>query len=166
MNSLCHQPADFINECDVYVTPTCPQPALAIGEIDANSSCSSALDWLDHIVNHFAPFTPVFNATEQPAMSAPLYQSVSNLPVSAQLPARDDDEAVLYQLAGQLECAEPWQDRVPSTSIFDGYLQPESITQYPATKTNKNQQLTDFRPPDSPAGVGRPVLPKIQTLLH
>jgi len=61
----------------------------------------------------FMPNTQAFNNTGQPAMSVPLAWSASGLPIGLQFVARAGAEATLFQLAGQLEQARPWFDRVP-----------------------------------------------------
>jgi amidase len=61
----------------------------------------------------YIPFTPLFNVTGQPAMSVPLHWNTSGLPIGMQFVARFGGEATLFRLAGQLEQAKPWFDRVP-----------------------------------------------------
>ncbi len=61
----------------------------------------------------FIPWTPVFNITGQPAMSVPLHWNKEGLPIGMHFVGRFGDEAGLYRLAGQLEEARPWIDRVP-----------------------------------------------------
>ena len=61
----------------------------------------------------FMPYTPVFNVTGQPAMSLPLHWSAGGLPVGMHFVGRFGDEATLYRLAGQLERAQPWVQRMP-----------------------------------------------------
>jgi amidase len=59
------------------------------------------------------PWTPLYNATGQPAMSVPLHWSAAGLPVGVHFAARFGDEATLLRLAGQLERAKPWIERLP-----------------------------------------------------
>jgi Asp-tRNA(Asn)/Glu-tRNA(Gln) amidotransferase A subunit family amidase len=61
----------------------------------------------------FVPFTPIFNATGQPAMSVPLHWTDTGLPIGTHLVGRFGDEGTLFRLAGQLERARPWTDRRP-----------------------------------------------------
>jgi len=61
----------------------------------------------------FIPWTPVFNVTGHPAMSVPLWWNASGLPVGVHLVGRFGAEDVLFRLAGQLERARPWKDRMP-----------------------------------------------------
>lgn len=58
-------------------------------------------------------FTRPQNVTGQPAMSLPLYWNDENIPIGVHLAARFGNEAVLFQLAGQLEEARPWSRRTP-----------------------------------------------------
>jgi|TARA_B100001964_G_C14118229_1_gene547103 amidase len=71
---------------------------------------------LDEVAKHafdFTPWTPVFNVTGQPAMSVPLHWNPDGLPIGVHFVARFSAEATLFRLAGQLECARPWFDRLP-----------------------------------------------------
>jgi amidase len=61
----------------------------------------------------FISHTPLFNATGQPAMSVPLYWNDAGLPIGMQFVSRYGDEATLFRLAGQLEKAKPWFNRLP-----------------------------------------------------
>ena len=59
------------------------------------------------------PWTPVFNVTGQPAMSAPLHWNDEGLPIGMHFVGKWGDEGTLFRLAGQLEKAKPWFDKVP-----------------------------------------------------
>jgi amidase len=67
-----------------------------------------------HDIFEFIPWTPLFNATGQPAMSVPLSWNDAELPIGIHFAARFGDEATLFRLAGQLERARPWFDRLPA----------------------------------------------------
>jgi len=64
-------------------------------------------------VFQFMPYTPLFNATGQPAMSVPLCWNDESLPIGMHFAGRYGDEATLFRLAGQLEKARPWFERLP-----------------------------------------------------
>jgi amidase len=64
----------------------------------------------------FVPYTPVQNATGQPAMNVPLYWNAEGLPIGAHFVARYGDEATLFRLAAQLEESRPWAHRRPPVS--------------------------------------------------
>lgn len=59
------------------------------------------------------PFTQLANMTGQPAMSVPLYWTKNGLPMGTQFMAPLGQDALLFQLAAQLEQAQPWFDRTP-----------------------------------------------------
>jgi amidase len=62
----------------------------------------------------FTPFTPLVNVTGQPAACVP-FAVVDGLPVGIQLIGPPLGEALLLRLAGQLELAHPWADRLPAS---------------------------------------------------
>jgi amidase len=61
----------------------------------------------------FTPYTHIFNISGQPAISLPLYWTRDELPLGMQFAAKYAQEAMLFRLAGQLEAAKPWADRLP-----------------------------------------------------
>lgn len=58
------------------------------------------------------PFTQLANLTGVPAMSLPLHWTASGLPLGVQCVGRMGEEALLLQLATQLEQAAPWFERL------------------------------------------------------
>jgi amidase len=102
--------AQFFVDYDVWLTPTLAQPPLPIGSFEP-----TAEDPLNGMraAARFVPFTPICNATGQPAMSVPLYWNDAGLPIGTHFVGRFGDEATLFRLASQLEAARPWANRFP-----------------------------------------------------
>jgi len=105
--------ARFMEHYDVMLTPVLAEPPLPLGSFD--SSPDDPMAGMRR-AGQFAPFTPLFNATGQPAMSVPLYWNAEGLPIGVQFVGRYGDEATLFRLASQLETARPWAGRRPPVS--------------------------------------------------
>ena len=105
--------ARFFETADVWLTPTLALPPPPLGFFEATDA-----EPLAGFVRggDFAPFTPLLNATGQPAMSVPLYWNRAGLPIGTQFVARFGDEATLFRLAAQLEEARPWREKKPLVS--------------------------------------------------
>jgi amidase len=100
----------FLADYDVWLTPTTAEPPVPLGTFDAPPDNPIAPLMR---AAAFVPFTPVCNATGQPAMSVPLFWSDEGLPIGAHFAGRFGDEATLLRLAAQLEAARPWAERRP-----------------------------------------------------
>jgi amidase len=98
-------------EFDVLLTPTVAKTAIA-AEGGYGKPALVAVD----IAGRFAPFTPIFNVTGQPAISIPAGVGTDGLPLAVQLVGRVGAEDTLYSLAGQIEAAAPWAQRRPTVS--------------------------------------------------
>jgi amidase len=100
------------SEFDVLLTPTMaiePAPAGQIlREAHADPENPSAT------VVATVLFTLPFNITGLPAISVPVHQAPSGLPVGVQLVERPFNDAGLLRLAAQLEAALPWSGRHPA----------------------------------------------------
>ena len=99
---------------DMLLTATLAEPPAAIGRFKPDNE-----DFVDYRMGPtgvlaYSPFTALANGTGQPAMSVPLYWNDAGLPIGTHFMARAGEEAVLLQLAAQLEQADPWFDRLPS----------------------------------------------------
>ena len=102
--------ARFMQRYDVWLAPTLADPPLPLGSFD--SPPGDPLAGLRR-AQQFVPFTPIANATGQPAMSVPLVWNAEGLPVGVHFFGRFGDEATLFRLAAQLEAARPWSARRP-----------------------------------------------------
>ena len=90
---------------DLLVTPTTARPAPVIGEL-----ISTPDNVLASFINSmpYGTFTLPFNLTGQPAISVPMGQTATGLPLGVQLIAAYAREDLLLQVAAQLEATNPW----------------------------------------------------------
>jgi amidase len=89
---------------DAVLMPTLASETPRIGGLDPTAPYEQVMDRLLDWVG----FTPLQNATGDPAISLPLAQSVSGLPVGMMLSTVRGREARLLELAYELEEAQPW----------------------------------------------------------
>lgn len=110
--------AAFFQDHDMLLTPTLAEPPAKIGRFAPNNE-----DFVDYRLGPtgllpYSPFTPVFNATGQPAMSVPLHWNANNLPIGLHIAGRFGADEALIALAAELEQASPWFDRRPPTRLI------------------------------------------------
>jgi amidase len=110
LQAISRRVARFMENFDVILTPTLSEPPLPLGSFDATAEDPMAGF---KRANQFVPFTPLANATGQPAMSVPLFWNAEGLPIGVHFMGRFGDEATLFRLAAQLESARPWTHRRP-----------------------------------------------------
>ena len=103
----------FFADYDLLLTPVLASRPLPIGELHG---CGD--DPLDDLRRSgtFAPYTPLFNVTGQPAISVPIGFGEDGLPTAVQLAGRPLAEETLLQVAAQIEAARPWADRRPAVA--------------------------------------------------
>lgn len=124
--------AAFHADYDLLLTPTLASPPVAIGALDTPAwqrallrpllrlpsgralLKSGIVDQMAHESLQHVPFTQLANLTGVPAMSVPLHMTADGLPMGSQFVAGPGGEALLLQLAAQLESAAPWFDRLPT----------------------------------------------------
>ncbi len=99
------QVARFWRDHDLLLTPTLAEPPPPLGTFDAGSDPMAPL----FRAAGFAPFTPPFNVTGQPAISLPLHRGAGGLPIGIQLVGAYAREDLLLRVAAQLEQASPFE---------------------------------------------------------
>ncbi|MCV7286286.1 amidase [Mycolicibacterium wolinskyi] len=93
------------NSYDAVLMPTLAEPTLPIGRLDPTADYEQIIERLIDWV----AFTPLQNATGDPAISLPLAQTATGLPVGMMLSTTVGREARLLELAYELEEAQPWR---------------------------------------------------------
>ncbi len=96
--------AAFFKQYDVLLSPTLATETPLVGHLDPtldhDTIMERLLDWV--------AFTPLQNATGDPAISLPLATTASGLPLGMMFAADAGREATLLELAYELEEASPW----------------------------------------------------------
>ena len=110
VQQISRQIAQFFLDVDVWLTPVLADPPPPLGHFDP--AADNPMLGMERAIA-YVPFTPIANATGQPAMSVPLYWNEAGLPIGSHFIGRFGDEATLFRLAAQLETAQPWADRFP-----------------------------------------------------
>jgi amidase/6-aminohexanoate-cyclic-dimer hydrolase len=101
--------AVFMQNYDIILSPTVAAPPPKTGILGL--SPEDIQKWSMQI-GQFTPFASVFNMTGQPSMSLPLGMSASGLPIGVMMSGRYGAEATLLRLAGQVEKAAPWWNKM------------------------------------------------------
>jgi len=115
LQQVSRQVAAFLETYDVLLSPTLTEPPVRLGAFDPEPG--NPLSPLFRAAAYI-PFTPLANATGNPAMSVPLYWSAEGLPIGTHFMARYGDEATLFRLAAQLEQARPWAEKRPPVRVL------------------------------------------------
>ena len=112
VNGIARQIGEFFQRYDVILTPTTNTPALPLGYLNQDAALDHE-EWTRRIFD-VVSFTPLFNLTGSPAISLPLAQASSGLPIGLQLVGDHCSDGLLLDLATQLESAKPWRGRRPA----------------------------------------------------
>lgn len=128
-NDIARRIGAFHQDYDLLLTSTLSMPPFEIGALQPSAMEKSMLSFVNSIglgsalkatvgtlaekAYSYIPYTPFANITGQPSMSVPLYWTLDGLPVGTMFSAALGREDLLFQLAGQLEQAKPWFDKVP-----------------------------------------------------
>ncbi len=96
--------ARFFGDYDVLLTPTLAHETPRVGHLDPTGDFQQIMDR----ILEWVAFTPLQNATGDPAISLPLTRTASGLPQGMMFAAQRGAEARLLELAYELEEARPW----------------------------------------------------------
>jgi amidase len=99
----------FFDEADLLLTPVLRVPPIRLGTQAGTLPFEQVFEPMLDMVS----YTPMWNASGNPAMSVPLGWSDDGLPIGSHFAARVGDEATLFSLAYELEAAQPWAGRRP-----------------------------------------------------
>lgn len=103
--------SEIFERFDVLLLPTTAELPPRIGQIDGRTAAFDLDRWNADSYG-YAPYTEIFNATGQPAVSLPLAVAKSSLPIGVQLAAPLGEDARLLSLAAWLEREVPWAQRL------------------------------------------------------
>ena len=121
--------ARFHETYDLFLTPTLAKPPLEVGALTSPAALQRASrvvakaragkllassGVLAQIIDDnlgWVPYTQLANLTGRPAISVPLHWTDAGLPLGVQLVGRLGADALLLQVAAQLEEAQPWFHR-------------------------------------------------------
>jgi amidase len=99
------------HQFDVVLSPVLSTPAPKLGEVGPNVP----FDILAPRLKEYVGYTPLHNIAGAASMSVPLAWTEAGLPVGTMFSARAGQERMLFELAYELEAAQPWAQRVPPT---------------------------------------------------
>jgi amidase len=104
LSAVRRRTAQLFKTYDVVLTPTLPDPPPAIGHFDPTNTYEQIIERL----SDWLAFTPLQNATGDPAISLPLAQTASGVPIGMMFSAAPGRERTLLELSYELEEAHPW----------------------------------------------------------
>lgn len=132
MDIIALQFDEFMQSYDVLLTPVLAKPPVEIGTFKPTTletimlqavqrlHSGVLLDKIQAIMSkdifNYVAYTPLCNLTGHPAMSVPLHWNAENIPIGSHFIGRMNSEALLLQLAAQLEEAQPWKQRYTFSS--------------------------------------------------
>ena len=94
----------FLGDFDVVLCPTTPIVPWELGTLAPSGGRAELIRRTETL----AGYTPIHNIAGVPAMSVPLYRSPEGLPLGTMFAAPEGQEATLFELAYELESAQPW----------------------------------------------------------
>lgn len=107
----------FFQRYDLLLAPTCGRVSRPLGTLNgAVNPELSAVEWARRR-RDYACNAPLANVAGLPAISLPLEMSPAGLPIGLEVTGGIDQDALVLQLAAQLERAAPWSGRRPPVYV-------------------------------------------------
>ncbi len=107
------QMARFQQDYDCILSPTLAKPPVPLGVL---SLSPDNMRTFAKEITEFGPYTALYNVTGQPSMSVPLHWTDDGLPIGVMFSARFGRRGdIVLRLAAQLEQAQPWAGRKPTS---------------------------------------------------
>jgi amidase len=103
----------WLQRYDVIVSPVLGKPPAPLGWVAPTVSIPDLTERL----NAYVGYTTLHNVAGAPSMSVPLHWTADGLPVGVQFAGRAGGERQLFELAYELEAAQPWAWRKPPVSV-------------------------------------------------
>ncbi len=107
----------FYSKYDIWLSPTTSRVADPWGRYNLSQAVDGWDDMIERLFKPPCQYTVPHNIMGTPAMSLPLAMHSSGVPIGVQIAAKPAAEHLLLQLAGALEQAMPWRDRVPPLHV-------------------------------------------------
>lgn len=101
---------------DCILSPVLRQPPVALGELAPTQEFGQVM----RAMFDYVSYTPLHNMTGHPAISLPLFTTADGVPVGSMFASAHGGEDKLFELAFELEEAQPWRHRWPPLSIGPG----------------------------------------------
>ena len=111
-NRISRSVGHFMENYDLILCPTMGELPPKIGQIDANVHPDWDYETWTCEKSRYTHFTNLFNATGQPSISIPLFQSRTGLPIGIELSGRIGEDSTVLSVAKHLEAMKPWNDRM------------------------------------------------------
>ena len=112
-NALAYDTWFPAHQFDVVLSPVLSSGPPLLGEVGP----LVPFDTLVPRLMEYVGYTPIHNIAGAPAMSVPLSWTDGGLPIGTMFAARAGNERTLFELAYELEAANPWAHRIPPVHV-------------------------------------------------
>jgi amidase len=112
-NALAYDTWFPAHQFDVVISPVLSSGPPLLGEVGP----LVPFDTLVARLTEYVGYTPIHNIAGAPSMSVPLYWTEAGLPIGTMISARAGNERTLFELAYELEAADPWAHRIPPVHV-------------------------------------------------